>query len=209
MQRGRVLNLSSLNFKAFVTKNSFILTISVLFLAGFAFGTAFCNDYPKLYEFSKNFLSRFLEERTDNGFFQILLNSFINSLLFLGITFVVGTSMMGVVLSPATVALRGFMCGCLMAYIYSVYSLKGIAFNAVVLIPCETFFAIALVLASIESVKFSFLLAKLTLPRSAPVNLYFEFKSYCAKYALYSLTVLLSSLLDALISRFFLGSFLL
>ena len=64
---------------------------------------------------------------------------------------------------------------------------------------------VALILAARESVKFSLNLANLTLPTATPKILFYDFKDYCARYLVISVILLLSAILDAVISRNLLG----
>ena len=114
--------------------------------------------------------------------------------------FAAGTSVLGVVLVPIAAAVRCVLYGSVSALLYSQYSVKGIAFNAVLIIPTEIIFAVALLLAARESVRFSLGMAKLTLPSASPVNLSADFRSYCSKYILICLLTLLSAIIDAVMS---------
>ena len=87
--------------------------------------------------------------------------------------------------------------------------MKGIAFNAVLIIPSAFVFVIALLLASRESMRFSILIAKISLPGSASVNLSFDFKNYCGRYLFIVLIALASALTDAVLSCSFLDGLML
>ena len=113
--------------------------------------------------------------------------------------------MLGVVLVPVAAVLRGIIYGGVSAFLYSQYTVKGIAFNAVLIIPSAFVFVIALLLASRESVRFSLLIARISLPATPAVNLSYDFKNYCGRYLLISLIALASALTDAVLSCFFIG----
>lgn len=209
MRKGKVLNLSGFRITQFISKNSSLIILALFFLIGVILGTFLCDDYSYLTEYSSRYLTDFIAERSGKGFLNILLSSFSGSLLALAVNFILGASMLGVVLVPFSVGVNGFLYGCVTAFIYSQYSLKGIAFNAVMILPSAIVFMIALVLAAIESVRFSLITARLTLPRSAPSNLFYDFKNYCGKYAVFCVVVLISAVIDAVISCSFMGSFVL
>ena len=151
-------------------------------------------------DYSADYLERFVAERSDASFLSVTLNSFAGSALVLLAVFAAGTSVLGVVLVPIAAAVRCVLYGSVSTLLYSQYSVKGIAFNAVLIIPAEIVFAVSLLLAARESVGFSLGMARLTLPSAPPVNLSADFRSYCSKYILICLLTLLSAIIDAVMS---------
>lgn len=209
MQKGKVLSLKNFRFAEFVAKNNILTILVVLITAGVAVGIFTESKLQVLSRYSASYIERFIALRSGESFASVALNSFMSSALVLLVLFAAGTSMLGVVLVPILAAVRGVFFGGVSALLYSQYSVKGIAFNAVLIIPSAFIFLIALLLAARESMRFSILMAKISLPGSPSVNLAFDFKNYCGRYLFIALIALASALTDAVLSCSFLDSLIL
>lgn len=209
MRKGKVLSLKNFRFMEFVAKNNILAVLVVLITAGVAVGIFTEAKLQLLSKYSASYVERFVALRSGESFLSVALSSFMSSALVLLALFAAGTSMLGVVLVPFLAALRGVFYGGVSALLYSEYSVKGIAFNAVLIVPSAFIFVIALLLAARESMRFSLLIAKMSLPGSPSVNLAFDFKNYCGRYLFIALIALASALTDAVLSCSFLDSLIL
>lgn len=203
MRRGTVLNLKRLGLSEFFVKNNISLQLALLFAAGVAAGAVSGNRLKGFSELSLEYFGRFITERTEASFLSVFIGSFVSRAIILMLVFATGTTLLGVVLSPAAAVFHCMLYGSFSATLYSEYSVKGIAFNAVLVIPCEIIFAVALLLAVRESVKLSLVVARLTLPNTPAGNLSADFRAFCNKYLLICLPVLASALADAAMLRAF------
>lgn len=209
MRKGKVLSLKNFRFAEFVAKNNILAVLVILITAGVAVGIFTESKLQVLSQYSTSYVERFVALRSGESFVSVALSSFMSSALVLLVLFASGTSMLGVVLVPFLAALRGVFYGGVSALLYSEYSVKGIAFNAVLIVPSAFIFVIALMLAARESMRFSLLIAKISLPGSSSVNLAFDFKNYCGRYLFIALIALASALTDAVLSCSFLDSLML
>ena len=209
MQKGKVLSLKNFKLADFVARNNILTILVVLIAGGIAVGIFTQSKIQLLSEYSADYLERFIALRSGESFVSVALSSFMGSALVLLLLFAAGTSMLGVVLVPLLTAVRGMFFGGVSALLYSQYAVKGIAFTAVLIIPSAFVFVIALLLAARESMRFSVLIAKISLPGSPSVNLAFDFKNYCGRYLFIALIVLASALVDAVLSCSFLDSLIL
>ncbi|MGN0494013.1 MAG: hypothetical protein ACI4F7_10230 [Acutalibacteraceae bacterium] len=205
MRKGKVLSLKNLHLADFFTRNNSLLVPVIFVCAGIVAGVFAEGRVALLSDFSESYVARFTALRIDASFISVALDSFMSAELFLLCVFAAGTSMLGVVLVPLAAALRGLLYGGVSAFLYSQYAVKGIAFNAVLIIPSAFVFVIALLLASRESVRFSLLIARMSLPATPAVNLSYDFKNYCGRYLFISLIALASALTDAALSCSFIG----
>lgn len=207
MQRGKVLNLSRLRFTEVLFKNKLLIISLAVFLAGIIFGIISVGKYKNLTDFSAGFITDFMNLRNTEKFSKILLSSFFRSVTVLIIFAVFGTSMFGVVTVPFLLSVIGVVYGNITAYLYSEFSLKGIAFNAVIFLPSVVVFLIVLLLASKESVNFSLKISSLTFAKSGLYNLTLEFKKFLISFLLFISAALVSSIIDAVISCSFIKYF--
>ena len=209
MRKGKVLSLKNFKLTEFVTKNNILAVLVVLIVAGVSVGIFTESRIQVLSNYSTTYVERFIALRSGESFLSVALSSFMSSALVLLMLFAAGTSMLGVILVPFIAALIGLFYGGISALLYSEYSVKGIAFNAVLIVPSAFVFLIALLLAGRESMRFSLLMAKMTLPGSPSVNLAFDFKNYCGRYLFIAFILLASALTDAVLSCSFLDSLML
>lgn len=209
MRKGKVLSLKNLKFTEFLAKNNILTILMILITAGIAVGIFTESRFEMLSRYSVSYVGRFVTLRSGESFLSIALNSFMSSALVLLALFAAGTSMLGVVLVPFLAVLKGVFYGGVSALLYSEYSVKGIAFNAVLIVPFTLVFIIAFLLAARESMRFSLVIAKISLPGAQSVNLSYDFKNFCGRYLFIALITLASALTDAVLSCSFLDSLML
>lgn len=210
MKVGKVINLNKFNLIIeFFKKNYLSLILTLFYIFGLAFGIFSYKNSDSIMEYSTDYLLKFCELRTESGFLKILFNSLFSSVTYIAFLFIAGGAILGFVLVPFLISVKGFSLGCITAYIYSEYALKGVAFNAVMIMPWAVILVIAMILAGRESIKFSFKLTGLTIPTNRPANLFNVFKLYCGKYIFILFLCLLSAFADGLISYYFADSFIL
>ncbi len=208
MQIGKVIDLKDFNkYFSFFKENKVLIFLISLFLFGFGFGIFSSIKFENFKTFSEECLFGFLSIRADLDFLKIAVNSFFASFTYIVLIFVSGSSVLGVAILPFVIIYRGITYGAMMSFLYNEYALKGIAFNAVMVLPSAAFFVTAMIMAARESLGFSLRIAELTLPRTNPANLFYEFKNYCARYLVICLIIIFSSLVDAFISCYFSASF--
>lgn len=205
MKTGTVVNLRGFKFFDFLRKNHMLLIMCIFLIIGIAAGT-FGNS-RKVYGMTEDLLNYYLSKRMDCSFISSFASSALTFVISLLICFVFGASMMGVAVIPVFIGIIGFWYGSIASFLYSVYALKGVAFNALILLPCLLIFFVTMVFSASEGVAFSLILAKSTLPKSRPMNLYIDFKNYCARYSVFLLFIILAAFLDAVLSHTFIGFF--
>lgn len=208
MQRSRVLNLRSFRgVIEFVLNNKMLIILTLFLLIGIFSGVFTYGDSSELNGFAESNFSRILTERQHETFTKVMFDSFFESMLYIVACFIFGASMLGLVMLPLCLSLKGFLYGQTAALLYSVYSLKGIAFHTVLVLPVAVIFAVLLIFAGRESMRFSFLLTRAALPDTPPMNLSFDFKSYCLRYLGFCFGAFFCAVVDALLSSNLLNSF--
>lgn len=201
MNRSAIINFNKNKLLDFFKTNKAVIMLTLMFVIGVGIG---CLTFAKSdisAAFGEKVFNFFLTNRQSRGFIKIFAYSFKVRFVALLLCFLCGASLMGIFFNPMLTCLLGFLYGVLSAYAYNTYLLKGIAFNALVLIPTGIVFVVAIIFGSCKSVYFSFEFAKLTFPNSRSTNLFLTFKEYCGYYLIYLSTVLASSIIDALLSK--------
>ena len=207
MKRTTIVGLNRIKFLTCIKENGILLTISFIFILGIFTGTMLFRFLPSIDLLSKSAFESFLHIRKEGAFFKIFLFSFLACILYSGVVYISGTSVVGTVLAPCIVFIKGFVCGIICAYLYTKFLLTGIAFNVIVFIPCNIISIFSLILFSKEATNFSFLLARLFTPKGTTVSIYTDFKKYCSKFLIYLFLFALSSLVDAAMSVLLIGYF--
>ena len=207
MNRGKVLNITKLKFVNYILENKVLLIALFVFLLGVILGVTVFIDHDYISEFTERYLNEFINLRLDGTFLKVFVNSLFDYLLVLVIFFVFGTSIFGVATTPIVLWACGAFYGSITSYLYSEYSLKGIAFNAVIFIPSNIIFSVLLLFVCKETVNFSLNLSTITFGSSTTFNLPNRFKRFLILFSLFFGVCIISALLDAVISIGFIKYF--
>ncbi len=200
MNRGRVVNLSGIRVLEAIKSNAYSLVSFAFLILGVICGLILFDDFKWLTNFCEKFFADYLNDRQNVGYIKIVMLSYWQHLLLFLTVFIFGTTLFGVVLVPATLSFCGFFYGAAVAYLYSNFALKGVAFNAVIFLPAVLLLLLFLIFASKLAMMFSLNMARLTLPDTLGENLFIRFKTYSINFLFLTLGVISSSLVDALTS---------
>lgn len=206
MRRTAVLNFRNFD-KIFevLRKNGILIFLGTTFIFGLFSGVFSFERFKSFEEIIVDYL--IADNIAKSNFFSGLFDSYLNILLVICLSFICGTSMFGVILSPICVSFFGLVYGIFSATIYFDYGFKGIAFYTVMILPGAVLILIALLLAATESFKFSLFLIRQVFLTSPPLNISLVFKDFCFKYLLICLLAFLSALVNVLLSIYLSGKF--
>ncbi len=207
MRKTAVITVKGLKINKLFEKNKIIILMLLAFITGIIIGTVLFNKNEAVADLSKRFFSDYYSVRQKKAFLKIFFSSFLASLIMLLPLYISGASILGVAAVPFTVMLRGAILGSLCGYIYKTFSLKGVAFNAMILIPGTLISYVAYLFAAKISVLFSLDFIKLIFPKCRPLNLYGSFKDYTYKFLFVIIFMVLSSLVDGAFSYLFIKFF--
>lgn len=191
-----------------ISANKSLLFIFGVFILSFFCGTVIiksAND--NVSNFVNSLLGSYISKRSVHSFVMIGFNSCVAVLPYFLSLFILGGSVAGTFLSPAVIALRGLGNGLIMGFLYKTYELKGIAFSALIILPSALVSALALILCARESFCFSIMFIRAVSPRSGAVNLSNDFRLYCLRYLFLLVVLLISALLDSVLSISFIRFF--
>lgn len=207
MRRSRVLNFKNIHsIIEFAVYNKFLIILMLFFLSGIIAGVISFGNSELLDNFAADNFSMFIKGRTNCTFTKTMLNSFFECMLYLVVCFIFGSSMLGTVFLPTLISVKGFLYGQTAALLYSVYSLKGIAFHTLIILPVAVIFSVILIFFARDSMRFSVLIVRNVLGNnSADISL--DFKSYSVKFFIYSLSSFFCAVIDSLLSFKLIESF--
>ncbi|MBQ3562625.1 MAG: hypothetical protein IJA13_03665, partial [Clostridia bacterium] len=132
-----------------INQNNSLIFMAFSLLLGFLAGVLiFKTKNTVSGYYSKEFI--LLYNKLNSGFVSALLNSFLEQLPYAAAIFLSGTCMVGAVLVPSTLLIRGAVYGMMMAYAYFAHGLLGIVFSLLILIPAAVIASIGIILSARE-----------------------------------------------------------
>ncbi len=207
MKKGTIISLNKNDLLGFFRRNKIIFMLTIIVLFGLVVGSLMFNKSDIIISFGEKCFSFFTANRRGQSFIKIFTHSLTINFLILLTYFLCGASLMGVVFIPILSFLCGFIYAIISSYVCDTYLLKGIAFNTLILLPPVALLMIVLLIVGKKSINFSFEFIKLTMPNQRALNLFLQFKEYCAHYLVYISVCLISAILDGLLSKTFLSFF--
>lgn len=204
MQRNkRVFNV---NLKDISLYLPFIL-FALLFLVGVLLGNLTVGNFDFIKEYTDETFRSFLSVRKEGVWFNILGDSAFSLLPVYVLIFLSGTSVIGSIVSPLLLFIVGLKYGFITGYLYFTYSLSGIIFNCLILLPCEVVSLLGIIILCIEAFNFSVVISKICIRSEKTTNAYLHFKSYCIKSSATLISAVLAIICDMLFSYLFIGFF--
>jgi len=159
---GKVFSLKKFGFINVSKDNKVQYFLAFLFILGIIFGSFTFMKSENAVIISKYLFNSLLHSKIDVSFWKIFFKSLLNLLLISTVFFILGTSLLGSVSTPILFLLFGLVYGMLLSFSYNSYSVKGIAYSAVILIPPLLFFVFGLLVVSKLYIDFSISMSKTT-----------------------------------------------
>lgn len=147
-----------------------------------------------------------IENRKSMGAFSIFAASFASSFLFLAVAVLLALSAWGSVLAPLVPLFKGFGFGLTAGYLYSAYGFGGIGYNLLIILPGAFLSALAVLIISQESCRFSFMLA-VSMRKNTSYDISSELSGYIIRVVWTLIVLTAASLVDMLFSLLFSGLF--
>ncbi len=141
-------------------------------------------------------ISNFIQNVADNSidYGQALRNSLIINYLFIVVIFILGLSMIGIIVNIFICYLKGFLVGFSIAAIFLTYGYKGILVALIYSFPSQIFFMIVVLGLSIYSVMFSLNLLRIIFSKKGNQRL--MLKKYFAIFMICIVVCFVSSLME-------------
>lgn len=196
----------SFNLKYFASYLPFIIFVAV-YLIGVLIGNLVVGNVAFVKDYASEAFDSFYQIRRECVWYDVLRDSAFNILPVFVLVFVLGTSVIGCVCSPAILLGLGVRNGLITGYLYFTYKLEGIMFNCLILLPSILIMLFGVVLLSLEAFNFSCIISKVCIKSEMSANVYMHFKSYCVKSGTTLIVAAISIICDVLLSNLFISFF--
>lgn len=185
--------------------NILLIVISAVFLFGMligSFSVSICSNssYYGLSDYFKNYV----EYLNNSEFIFIFFNSVFMFVLLILINYILGLCVIGNFISVFILFLFSFGVGSISGFLYKTYSISGVCFFALVILPGLFLFCINYILSLKHSFCFSRELFKLV-KKSNSVSV--DFKVYSIKFIIHLILSVLICLINAFFSNTFAAMF--
>ena len=190
----------------FQKQNIFYLLL-FLFILGMMYGSVLLKeDNTSLLKNLASIQDVYIRDKLNQSVFLTICNSFVSSGLFFAITFLCGFSAIGQPFTLLVPFVKGLGIGSSIGYLYLNYGIAGIGYSALLMIPSAIISIFSLVLSARESIRLSNTLASLFLKGSIQISKA-AFRLYLLKHFILLIFILISALLEGLLTFLFAGLF--
>ncbi len=203
----KIFNFNKNKLAVQLSENRSLLIFFALFIAAFTVGVFYTTAADGASAvIMKRYISAFLKLRLTGNFFDILLKSLLSGFAALIIFFLFGLGVTGVCLVPAFLSTIGLFCGIFITSVYVSYSLSGVGFCALVVVAPALIILLGLISAAKNAFAFSKKMAQ-HIGSDAAVGMKQQFKVYLFKFVILLIPAAAYALLDATLSKAFIGLF--
>lgn len=173
-------------------------------IIGISFTVKFNNDFSGYID---TFFEKILSFKTENNFLQSFTSTFTFYSIFFIILFISGICGVGLPLEILTLIVFGSFCGfSISSYILN-YGLNGIGFCALVTIPSYAIIGATLIKCCAESINMSVKIFSYIIGSTNDKNREVILKEFILKYLVFSVPVIIASLLKTAFFQLFHGLF--
>ncbi len=207
MKKGRVVSLKRTGIFKIVNKDKTKIFLFTLLLIGIVFGIILFSEKQNTNVFVGKFFNFYIKSRSYSNFLKIFASSVLFFIVIDLIFLVSSISLSGAITIPVFILFLGYMFGSFMSFNYYNYSLKGLAFNAILIIPIFISYFIVLISTAKFSFSFAVMLSTLVINNEKSIKISIEFITLIKKYLMLLLFTIIISLFDSLLGFYLIKLF--
>lgn len=191
-----ILFKTAASWAEFLASNRLMVLFTLIFLAGVLFGIVLygISGYAVESELGTIFRLHAVIGGL-RGAVSVLFSSSFSAMLLLAVLFICGLSACGALLAAVVPLFFGMGLGMTEAF-FCAGGLKGFVISSILIAPHCIIAAVALIFASMESIRMSLLFSRQLLPNSGIGGLWQDFKLYCVRFLLFVCLAFASGILD-------------
>ncbi len=178
---GRVYSIKKFNLLSIKPKDKEQLLFIIIVLIGIITGAFLFSQNMGCGKIAEYLFKRILYIHSIKKQIKVFLSVLLQYMIICITIYIFGVSVIGVVTIPFLILFYGFLTGDLLSYVFSSYELKGIAFNAVILIPPAIIFTIGLIFLAKTTFEFSLSLSNIIIKKRSSTHIYSDFSVLCKK----------------------------
>ena len=160
------------------------------------------NQKQEIISFLNSFL-RILKDENNIDNFLLLKQSLVNNAKVTILIWILGITVIGIPIVIAIVALRGFIIGFTVGFLFDEFGLKGLIFSLLAILPQNIFVIPGIVILSVFSIKFSITIITRKKIRNGKNGFSKDFFQYTAFTLFIFVLFIISSMLEAYITPSF------
>ena len=192
----------------FIKDNIILITMFLSVVMGIVIGSLLIRNgwFAEQFNFASVF-KNFVSQRSSLSTFKIILFSASSNLGYLCLAYFIGLFAFGTPFSFVLLISKGIGIGTVCGYLYSVFGLKGVAFAILIILPNAFISSVVLSYACNMSYMLSKRLLNIFIKEDICCSLKPVFSKYSSRYLVFILLMLISSIVDAVMSSVFIGVF--
>ncbi len=204
LKKSVVIKRRRMNIPRFNYKN---LVFFVLFFCGLIIGVlTMKNETSTLKDIFSEFFVQYITNKSNESFFNCFLDSLFIIIMPTIVTYIFGLCAVGLPIIIAIPTLTGIAVGMAIGFLYSSYSLQGLGYAALIIIPSLAVVIATLIKCCSEAINMSIeIIAGISGYQSQ--NRRNELKDYCLRFLIFFIPLILSALLNVCSFRLFNGLF--
>ena len=184
-----------------VQKNIRLYVFMFLFLLAMLAGALLVKNIDK--SLLEKLVTVFAAERNQQSFWETFLYSLWSAMPLFFVLFLCGLSPAGTPLIVLAPIYKGLGTGVTMGYLYSDWGLKGVMYSFILIVPATFIYALTLSFCCREAHRFSALLRREMGVKAQGTVLHEEVRLYMKRFLLLTAPVLLSCIVDVILSLSF------
>ncbi len=204
LKKSVVIKRKKMNLPRFNCKN---LIFYILFVCGFIIGIlTMKGEENSLKSVFSEFFTNYLANQTQEKFLSTFFNAVTINIILPFFTFVFGLCAVGIPIIIAIPALSGITVGMAIGFLYSSYSLQGLGYATLIIIPSVAIVGATLIRCCTEAIRMSIEIIADTSGYQTPSKQN-ELKDYCFRFLIFFIPLVLSALLEVGCLKLFSGLF--
>ncbi|MBR5273085.1 MAG: stage II sporulation protein M [Clostridia bacterium] len=148
----------------------------------------------------------FVSSAREKSFISNFTDTFINSMVYLFLFFIMGTNAVGIPFIYFITCIKGIGNGIISGYLYSTFGLQGVGFSTLVIFPYALISGIIVILMGDSSIKLSKNIF-LSMTGKSYTESEITIKKYCINFIIYTAFFIVASMIDAIFKVSFSNTF--
>lgn len=148
-----------------------------------------------------------IRSRGQQSVIKTMLLSLSSNIILLGLIFVLGMNMVGTPFIPFVLIFKGLGAGAQMGYLYRFEGISGVLYALLIVLLPTLISLFSLLMAANDSMSYSSLLLRQSLPSAKPNALWLPFSKYLKRFLVFLILLVFAALCDGVLSIGFLRYF--